>query len=395
MINKLPCYIVKDLLPLYADDLLSPESEQDVRAHLEQCEECGAVYRKMTTPEPEVMEDVHEVDFLKKINKGRKKIMIIAAVIVALVAAGAFINARIQAAKADISYDETTKTMVIYGKDDTDLKLPETVNEARELDAQFDVFHAKVHLPVLRTNGVEMDDYLPAYLGRTNESIKFIRQYLAENCPEIDLAERANKYVELAILPNGEYTWSETDDRIELNIGDFYWHREELYVLSLLGNKAVQWKQLGYAWYLGYCIDPYNEELVGGEMNESIEKAPYYEAYVRGGGGKELNTETFRKLNDAASYVCLTQGMNWGTPYESWALRKTGVYSGPAKVQDPGDDMSVMMATSFIAYLSDKYGFEDVSDFCFGEKKFSDAFGTDWQTAYDEWASWIIETYGE
>ena len=68
MINKLPCYIVKDLLPLYADDLLSPESEQDVRAHLGQCEECGAVYSKMTTPEPEVMEDVHEVDFLKKIN---------------------------------------------------------------------------------------------------------------------------------------------------------------------------------------------------------------------------------------------------------------------------------------------------------------------------------------
>ena len=168
-----------------------------------------------------------------------------------------------------------------------------------------------------------------------------------------------------------------------------------VYVLSLLGNKAVQWKQLGYAWYLGYCIDPYNEELVGGEMNDSIEKAPYYEAYVRGGGGKELNTETFRKLNDAASYVCLTQGMNWGTPYESWALRKTGVYSGPAKVQDPGDDMSVMMATSFIAYLSDKYGFEDVSDFCFGMDSFEKTFGTDYQTAYSSWTEWILETYGE
>ena len=395
MTYKMPCYIVKDLLPLYVDDLLSPESGRDVKEHLAECEECGKLYKQMTSPEPEIVEDVPEVDYRKKINKGRKRVLIVAALIVALVAAGAFINAKIQAAKADISYDEASRTLVIYGKDDTDLKLPETVNEARELDAQFDVFHARVHLPVLRTNGVEMDDYLPAYLGRTNESIKFIRRYLAENCPEIDLAERANKYVELAILPNGEYTWSETDDRIELNIGDFYWHREELYVLALLGNKAVQWKQLGYAWYLGCCIDPYNEELASERLGDALLKLPYYDAYVRGGGTDITTPENYRKLSDAASYICLTKGMNWGTAYESWALKKTAVYSGPPKVQDPGDDMSVMMATSFIAYLSDKYGFENVSDFCFSQKKFDDAFGTDWQSAYDEWSQWIIETYGE
>ena len=27
--------------------------------------------------------------------------------------------------------------------------------------------------------------------------------------------------------------------------------------------------------------------------------------------------------------------------------------------------------------------------------KFEEVFGTDWQTAYDEWAGWILETYGD
>lgn len=391
--SKMPCYIVKDLLPLYADELLSPESERDVRAHLKECEECSELYKQMTSPEPEINEDVPEVNYLKKINKGRKRLLTCAVVIVALIAAGAFINARIQAAKADISYDKATKTMVIYGKDDTDLKLPETVNEAKELDAQFDTFHAKVHLPVLKTGDEDLVTYLPAYLGRTNESLKFIRSFLKENCPDIDLANRAEKYVELSVLPDGDYTWNEVEDRIELEIGRFYWHREELYILSLLGNKSVQWKQLGYAWYLGGCIDPYNEELAAATFGDSLKDAPYYDAFIKGGGTEDVTPENYRILNDAISYKCLTDGMNWGTPYESWPLYKTGVYSGPKKLPGAENEMSVCMATSFMGYLSDKYGFDKVSDFCFNDKEFEEVFGVDWQKEYDTWSAWILETY--
>ena len=57
--------------------------------------------------------------------------------------------------------------------------------------------------------------------------------------------------------------------------------------------------------------------------------------------------------------------------------------------------MSVAMATSFIAYLSDQYGFGKVSDFCFGMGSFEQTFGTDYQSAYDSWAEWIMTTYGE
>ena len=97
---------------------------------------------------------------------------------------------------------------------------------------------------------------------------------------------------------------------------------------------------------------------------------------------------------DAVSYVCLTKGMGWGTAYESEPLRTTRVYSGPSKQLDPGNEMSVFMASSLIAYLSEQYGFDTVSEFCRADRPFAEAFGTDWQTAYDGWAGWITDTYG-
>ena len=83
MNNKLPCYIVKDMLPQYAEDLLSQESARDIKRHLEECEECREIYRLMTGAEPEIPEeDVKEVDYLKKVRKSRSKVIIAAIVIV-------------------------------------------------------------------------------------------------------------------------------------------------------------------------------------------------------------------------------------------------------------------------------------------------------------------------
>ena len=123
-------------------------------------------------------------------------------------------------------YDEATKTMVIYGKNDTDIKIPKTIHEATELDAQFDTFHLKVHLPFLRNGDTVLEEYIPAYLGRTNESLRFLRDYLKEHSNNEDLIKRAEKFVDLSITDIDDYTWSEQYDRIELKVGDYYWHRE-------------------------------------------------------------------------------------------------------------------------------------------------------------------------
>ena len=53
MSEKLPCGIVRDLLPLYADGLTGPETTEAVKAHLEGCSECREALRVMKEGEPE------------------------------------------------------------------------------------------------------------------------------------------------------------------------------------------------------------------------------------------------------------------------------------------------------------------------------------------------------
>ncbi|MBO5089126.1 MAG: zf-HC2 domain-containing protein, partial [Lachnospiraceae bacterium] len=45
---KNTCNVVRDLMPLYVDDMLSEESKQLVEEHIEQCEACKEEYRTMS-----------------------------------------------------------------------------------------------------------------------------------------------------------------------------------------------------------------------------------------------------------------------------------------------------------------------------------------------------------
>lgn len=38
--NNLKCYIIKDLLPLYIDNLVSEETKRDIETHIEKCPNC-------------------------------------------------------------------------------------------------------------------------------------------------------------------------------------------------------------------------------------------------------------------------------------------------------------------------------------------------------------------
>ena len=44
---KNECYIVRDLLPLYNEDMVSDETAVFVREHLEKCGECSAEFESM------------------------------------------------------------------------------------------------------------------------------------------------------------------------------------------------------------------------------------------------------------------------------------------------------------------------------------------------------------
>ena len=96
--NKIPCEIVRDLLPSYVDQLTNETTNQYMEEHLADCTPCRELYETMKAPEPDVLQttaadgaagetgEKKEIDFLKK-NRRRNKWVIlgcIAALVVIL-----------------------------------------------------------------------------------------------------------------------------------------------------------------------------------------------------------------------------------------------------------------------------------------------------------------------
>ena len=82
MKNKIPCEIIKDLLPSYLDELTSEESNNLIKEHLAECESCRKIADRMGSMEDVASEDdKKELNFLKKSKK--KTIAITSSVIIA------------------------------------------------------------------------------------------------------------------------------------------------------------------------------------------------------------------------------------------------------------------------------------------------------------------------
>ena len=74
-----PCHMIKDLLPLYLDDLVSEESAAEIEQHLESCSDCQEYYEHMKSELLEEQaqkqtETQREINYLKKINFNPDKI---------------------------------------------------------------------------------------------------------------------------------------------------------------------------------------------------------------------------------------------------------------------------------------------------------------------------------
>lgn len=63
------CYVVKDLLSNYIDGLCSEETNEGIKKHLDVCNDCRAVYEKMSTAIPEeILPEDNNIDFRKKMK---------------------------------------------------------------------------------------------------------------------------------------------------------------------------------------------------------------------------------------------------------------------------------------------------------------------------------------
>ena len=69
--SSLPCDIVQDLLPSYADGILSDTGTAVVAKHLQSCEHCHDIYHAMVNDEPHKAtsdQQEKEIDYLKKVR---------------------------------------------------------------------------------------------------------------------------------------------------------------------------------------------------------------------------------------------------------------------------------------------------------------------------------------
>lgn len=83
---RIDCDIIKDLLPLYVEGLVSEKSKAAVEEHLEECEGCNKIYREMKTPEPQVRYDREPAEsFRKYVKREKRKLGIKTALVTAVI----------------------------------------------------------------------------------------------------------------------------------------------------------------------------------------------------------------------------------------------------------------------------------------------------------------------
>ena len=70
---KLPCEVVRDLLPLYAEDMVSPESRVLTEEHLAECGSCRAAYEAMGAGAPDVRFRVDSAQGFARYEKKKKR----------------------------------------------------------------------------------------------------------------------------------------------------------------------------------------------------------------------------------------------------------------------------------------------------------------------------------
>jgi hypothetical protein len=83
MRNEIPCEVIEDLLPLYADNLTQSGTNQIIKEHLKECESCLIKYENMTGQmgKEGLKEEAPkaEIDYLKKIKRKNQNKIVLAA----------------------------------------------------------------------------------------------------------------------------------------------------------------------------------------------------------------------------------------------------------------------------------------------------------------------------
>ncbi len=290
-----------------------------------------------------------------------------------------------------IEYDAKTATIRVTGVDDyAALSFPDEIKDARVVEVRDDDFTLSAYLDKLRARGFDEQAELPWVIDRTAKSLRFIRQYLRDNAGEAYPSALAELPVDVRI--DSTYEHLSDGERVTIKLDEVGTHREFGYLLALMDCDAVGWEHLGYAWYVGTCIDPYTEVIYEWPITPEL---PYYTQCIAGGVDPDnMTASDFRTVYDACARVSFEKGLTgWGSFCESRPVTEEPDFSR-MKEKEPGDTLlTAFSAASFLAWLDERCGFESLSLFCFGRETFEEAFGMKFNVAYKMWHKWITDTY--
>lgn len=235
-------------------------------------------------------------------------------------------------------------------------------------------------------------DELAEFSNQLVNGQTYIKAYLKKNALGCYDNIIANGKVVYVIENDAYYSYAIKTYPYRIRVGEFYWHCSEQFVLMILNPDSLHWQHYGYAQYLGSVLNPYDMHLARLERHGITQPLGKYTQYYFEQGGTEhkLTNDDYRLLVDSIAYYCIENGMNWGTAYESYPITEVYGFTEPA---EEGDDMSVMMATSFCAYLADTYGFDKLTSYCSGQIDFHQAFGVSFDRAYTRWQKEIVKQF--
>ena len=112
MMNKENCFLIKDLLPLYIDDICSKESTEIIKNHLEICPSCRKEYQQLTKqPEIKVVNNdstelIKGVGNMFKKDKKKAVIKTVSIFLVVLVLSGVFAFLKVPLMLYKIEFDK-------------------------------------------------------------------------------------------------------------------------------------------------------------------------------------------------------------------------------------------------------------------------------------------------
>lgn len=87
----LPCDVINDLLPSYVDRLTSEKSNEIIKEHLENCENCNSTYFAMLSDDESAVINVEEQKILKKTKNKIAKIIVSCVLVFALAFSGVWL----------------------------------------------------------------------------------------------------------------------------------------------------------------------------------------------------------------------------------------------------------------------------------------------------------------